>query len=355
MKIRIIKEKVRGTNRYVKAFLYPFDTEKMTIEEFSKTDDYREYMALGAPDLKPSKLFMLKNPEFPKKLEDSVYTVCPEEVKSVINRCKRIDSGEIINQGYLRNIVILHGTCGTGKSEFVPLIARKTNRKLVFINSGFLGNFYSDSERVNLKEAVSPLAKSGTPCVVGIEDVECLETPPLELICKFARAYPNILFVLTTIELNHIEKWFFNLVNQYGKMIYAPLPNQNARRHILNYLLSDRKSNYEVSDSVVKKTAGFSIRGLEAIVREAGLKILVKARSDEIDKESLWANLNVTDADVEEIKKKAMQLKCFRDRIRKYRRENSDDNGGEKNNKTIIMACCIGILLAVIISYLYLK
>jgi len=353
MRIREVDVTIEGENScaLARAFLYPFDTDTMTLEEFSQTDAYHQYMALGAPDPKIEKSSLVKEPEFPKKLEDSAYAVCPPEVKAVIDRYEHIDGVEI-EQDHLQNIVILHGECGTGKSEFVPLIARRTNRELTFILSAFLGNVYVDSETVNLKELIIPLARNESPCVVGIEDGECLRTSQLRLICNFAERYPHILFVFTTSELDRVEQWFLNLVRRRGTIIHTPLPNQNARRHILNYLLREHKSNSNVDDRVINNTAGFSIRDLQNLVRDARLKALRRTQDAQVKKTNLETMFEITNANVKKYTKDASKCKYFRETVQKYKRENRDDRG-DGNNKHIIVASCFGVLLVAILSYLY--
>jgi len=347
MPMRIRTKPVPYNGGIALACHYPFDTEKMTIEAFSRTEKYRKFMALGAPEMKTNTGALFKKPNFTEELEESVYRTCPDKVKEVINQCRRIDRLRPIQINRLPNIVILHGEGGTGKSELIPLISNRTNRNLVFINSVFLENAYIDSQRVNLREILNSLVNQNSSNVIGIEDAELLKESTLNLICEFATTYPCLAFVLTVNHLHDLEQWFVNLIERNGIIINVPLPDEQARKHIINYLVRKRRINYSIDGSIAQNTGGFDIRDLERLVQDSYVKVARRVREQEIDKKEINNVFDITNEDVETYKKDRSEFDYFRERLQKYN-EGSDDEVRERNNvRDAVTASCIGILALV--------
>lgn len=352
MKKKIRLKPVIDKGRVALACYYPFDTEKMTVEEFSQTQEYRDFMALGAPDMKSNGLFET-NIDLPKDLEESIYQVCPDDIKILIDKYK----GRIVKSKRLPNIVILHGDSGTGKSELISLISKKTDRDLTLISSPLLENSYIDSQRINLREIVNPLVNQQNSCLVGIEDAEYLKTSALNSICEFAVTYPNILFVLTALDLTQIENWFLDLIDRLGVLINVPLPDLNARKKIIDYLVKSRKINSNIDNSVSENTAGFDIFDLQRLVKNSCNKTREKVRDKKIDKKEFETYFDITNDDIEKYKTdRSSWSSPFKKRMQQYNEKNDENDNINNNNKTIILTSCIGLVVfSSIIYYIFNK
>ena len=132
-----------GTLSLVYVYEYPYDTNKMTYEEFMETDAGKNY---DGPDIRFSS--MLQNTKISNSLEKIVYETSPQQVKNIIQDLQDMER----SKNYYPIASMLQGPDGSGKSEMIRSIAKRTGRKLVFVNAASIGTMYRDSEIINLKE-----------------------------------------------------------------------------------------------------------------------------------------------------------------------------------------------------------
>lgn len=290
-------------NKNEEAYTPPSD------EEIFKNFPWEEFQEIYKTPVK-SRL-MLQEPELPKELKKIASSMCPPRIKEFIKAYKRVGP-EAFSKKFtklLPRVTILHGPNGTGKSTLGMLIAKKLKAKLVFINSGFLGTMYRNSEEVNLSEIIAPLLNEGTPCVVVFDEADAIvgktgrednfnknRSTAVGQMMDMLEKRGNFILVWTTNHINQIGKKFKDRCGIY-RIIEIPLPSFEQRKKILEYLEEEAKNisdeslelTFEetfklgpdsegrnlgrcfqsaFSDSIAKKTDGFSIRDLEKLFKE---------------------------------------------------------------------------------------
>jgi adenylate kinase family enzyme len=262
---------------------------------------------------------MLQEPKMSDNFKQFVYKeLCPEPLKDLIKGHKKLGQEAFNNMlaKHLPRVVVLYGPNGTGKSTLGILIAKKLDYKLVFINSGFLGTMYRQSEEVNLSEEISPLLENGTPCVVVIDEADALvgknddkdninrnKSAAMAQMMDMLEKNPNFILVWTTNNIDQIDAKFKDRIG-ICKRIEVKLPNQQQREKIIKYLIKEQKetSNDNVKivcensfndfSSIAKNTEGFSIRSLEELVSESLLKAIT--RIPKKNEETLTKNKPIT-------------------------------------------------------------
>lgn len=246
---------------------------------------------------------MLQEPEMSEDFKKFVYKeLCPEPLKELIRGYKKLGTDAFSPQfaNTLPRVVVLHGPNGTGKSTLGVLVAKKLNYKLIFINSGFLGTMYKQSEEVNLSEEIAPLLEDGTPCVIIIDEADALvgkndnkdnlnrnKSAAIAQMMDMIEKKPNFILVWTTNNIDQIDAKFKDRIG-FCKRIEINLPNQLQREKIIKYLINNKKetSNDNIKITcensfndfyyIAKITAGFSIRSLEELVSESLLKAIIR-------------------------------------------------------------------------------
>jgi SpoVK/Ycf46/Vps4 family AAA+-type ATPase len=246
---------------------------------------------------------MLQDPEMPENFKKFIYKeLCPQSLKDLIIGHKRLGQKTLSNNfaRHLPRVVVLHGPNGTGKSTLGVLIAKKLNYKLIFINSGFLGTMYKQSEEVNLSEEIAPLLEDGTPCVIIIDEADALvgkndnkdnlnrnKSAAIAQMMDMIEKKPNFILVWTTNNIDQIDAKFKDRIG-FCKRIEVKLPNQPQREKIIKYLITDKKetssdnikiaceNSFNDFSYIAKITNGFSIRSLEELVAESFLKAIIR-------------------------------------------------------------------------------
>jgi len=258
---------------------------------------------------------MLQEPEMPEDFKKFVYKeLCPEPLKELIRGYKKLGADAFSPQfaNTLPKVVLLYGPNGTGKSTLGVLISKKLNIKLIFINSGFLGTMYRQSEEVNLSETIAPLLEDGTPCVIVIDEADALvgkndkddnsnrnKSAAIAQMMDMSKKKSNFILVWTTNNIDQIDAKFRDRAGVYGR-IEIPLPNQNNREKAIKYLQKKQteasndkiKTVYDESPeaiiSIAKKTEGLSFRAIEELHTRSFLKALnrVPKKTKEEEKEN---------------------------------------------------------------------
>jgi len=181
--------------------------------------------------------------------------VSPQHIKEFVNDC--LDMKKF--RDYYSRMLILHGPTGNGKSETIRMIAKRTNRKLVFVNAALLGNSYRDSEIINVKETVQGLAKEGEPCIFAVENAELLKGGAVSALLRWFEKSKNIVFIFETCHLGRIDRRLRNKETRERKKIEALEKFFND---------SDMSSVFGVS-SVVKEKTGNSIFAKKSLLKKA--------------------------------------------------------------------------------------
>jgi len=251
---------VEGSNGFLKKVLvheYPYDTNKMTYEEFMQTFAGKYYRGPAIRDE-----FMYGDTWISDNLAKIVHKVSPQGIKDLIKECKKMEE----SWNYYPKIVVLHGQVGSGKTEMMRLVAKRTNRK-IFMTNLLIATGYRDSEKINLKEMILSLAKTRKPSIFAIEGAESLPKDCFDVIYNYAKC-KKIIFMLEVCCFERIKKKLLGKIDNYCT-IEAPLPNKNSRKDILKYLANNMKLHFDKTpnyDLIAKKMKGFSIRRLEGLL-----------------------------------------------------------------------------------------
>jgi len=262
---------------------------------------------------------MLQDAQLSKELKKISSRMCPPRIKEFIKAYKKLGP-KAFNKKFaklLPRVTILHGPNGTGKSTLGVLIAKKLNVKLLFINSGFLGSIYKNSEEVNLNEEIAPLIDDGTPCVIVFDEADAIvgknnysdnfnknRSTAIGQMMDMLEKKGNFVLIWTTNHVDQIGERMKDICGLY-RIIEIPRPNFAKRKKILEYLekrvknASDESLKFifeksfeeepcstdknwkryfhsSFSDSIAKKTKGFSIGNLERLFKEVLLSSLAR-------------------------------------------------------------------------------
>lgn len=245
------------------------------------------------------RLMTQEDNEMSESLQNSIYKSAPSGVKGLMDIFKiALEKAKLYptekakdHVDYLPQIFILHGPSGTGKSDIARLFAKKTGRRIFFVNCGLLGTSMQYSESENLKNEIFPvleLGKENVSCLVVLDEADALTrkngkddrdsgsaAAALASILDACKNY-DILFICTT---NHLGNLIPKLVDRAKFYIIEILPpDLAARKEIIKYLIFERArkskniENVDVKfdlldlDLIAKNTENFSIRILESIV-----------------------------------------------------------------------------------------
>ena len=198
------------------------------------------------------------------------------------------------------NGIILHGEPGTGKTMFAKAIAKKLDG--VFIScspSSFENKLYGESSK--LIKALFSFANKVNPCVIFIDEIDGIlgvrndfdqslvneiKTIFLSEMDGIVERSPNVIFIGATNKLHSIDKAVQRRMRLHIKV---PLPDENARKQILNLHLS--KYNLDLCE-ILKDTDGFSGSDLFELCKLSGLEAISENREN-ITIEDLQSSLKL--------------------------------------------------------------
>lgn len=294
--------------------------------------------------------FKIEDPRerLPLRLENAVSLSAPKTIKDYIKVYTQAEAFRHI----LPQIMVLHGPNGTGKSTIPYMIARQTERKIVFIRSGFLGTSFKNSEIMALKDVTSTLEKEKCPCVVVFDEADTLtkkknpeddnekdnsrlSTAIGGMLDKF-ETNNDILFVWTTNNIKDCIRKKIGDRTTYREdaIIKMSSPNIEARKKIIEYNIEELQKEVETESDysshrkkkkikrkvkkgrfilkkeernlAANKTEAFSIRMLNGMikfaVRKAVLRNIEKRKKENGDSENTDEDekIFVTKKDLEE-------------------------------------------------------
>jgi len=236
--------------------------------------------------------------EMSESLQNSIYKAAPGTIRYLIESYKKATKENSTEKtksqvDHLPQIFILHGPSGTGKSDIARVFAKKTGRKIFFVNCGLLGTSMQYSESENLKNEIFPvleLGKENVPCLVVLDEADALTrkngkenrdsgsaAAAIGSILDACKNY-DITFICTTNHLGDLIPKLVDRARYY--LIEVSLPDLNAKKEILKYLILERAKKSKITkkvsvkfesldlDLIAKNTDGCSIRMLESIVNE---------------------------------------------------------------------------------------
>ena len=198
------------------------------------------------------------------------------------------------------NGIILYGEPGTGKTMFAKAIAKKLDG--VFIScspSSFENKLYGESSK--LIKALFTFANKVNPCVIFIDEIDGIlgtrndfdqslvnevKTIFLSEMDGIVERSPNVIFIGATNKLKSIDKAVQRRMRLHIKV---PLPDEDARKQILNIHLS--KYNLDLAE-ILKDTDGFSGSDLFELCKLSGLEAISDNR-ESITIEDVKSSLNL--------------------------------------------------------------
>ncbi len=192
-----------------------------------------------------------------------------------------------------RNI-LFYGPPGTGKT----LLAAATSRGLdaTFFNvkvSDLLSKYFGESSK--LISALYAVARRLAPAVVFLDEFEALSPPrdgsqsgaESRIVSTFLAELDGLAqkgdsnYVLTIAATN--LPWVIDkaILSRFEKKIYVPLPDERARRRILELELDDKGHRSKIRhDQLIARTRGFSGREVTRLCKEAVKEMVNRLNPD---------------------------------------------------------------------------
>jgi len=266
-------------------------------------DKRNDYSTQDSDDEWDAMSMRQEDTQMSKSLARSIRQSCPEAVKNVIRRYKRAMEAIKKNpekakkhlSAYFRRcpkLVILYGPNGTGKTEIARFIAKEIGRELYFLNAGFLGTTYQNSESENLRKQVYLLVEKSKQhlCELVLDEVDALSKRENGHNSKDSGSLAGALAGLLDICSKHnifvvattnFPEEIGPKVRTRAEVIRVDLPDWTERRRLIEYFLLDNVGNmklihgkrltYESLDLnwLTRCTSGFNIRGISRLVDEA--------------------------------------------------------------------------------------
>jgi vacuolar protein-sorting-associated protein 4 len=180
--------------------------------------------------------------------------------------------------------ILLYGPPGTGKTHLAKALAKEANRSLFIVSaSDMMSKWVGDGER--LVRLLFEEARKSRPAIIFFDEIDsvcgnrdrytsttsCHVNQKSELLVQMDGANHDnsgLLFVGATNLPWEIDPAF---LRRFEKRIYVPLPDDAARKRIIQLQLGNSAGELEVRDwnYIVKKTEGFSGSDIKKLVKEA--------------------------------------------------------------------------------------
>ena len=181
---------------------------------------------------------------------------------------------------HLRRGLLLHGPPGTGKTLTASyLIGRLEGRTVIILSGGGLG----------LIAEACKLAKDLAPSMVVLEDVDLVAQDrmmdgPTSLLFELLNQIDGIgpdADVPTTNRVDILEPALAARPGRVDQAVAIPLPNDDARRQLLDLYCEGLNVNLAKPDPVIHATDGVSPAFIRELVRKAAL-VAAKAASNTV-------------------------------------------------------------------------
>jgi ATP-dependent 26S proteasome regulatory subunit len=172
--------------------------------------------------------------------------------------------------------ILLHGPPGTGKTSISLYL------------TGLLPNFtvcFVSGERLLYPREICRMARYLQPSMVVFEDIDLvalerdgngLATVLGELMNQIDGCEPTdqVLFLMTTNSIERLESAVRNRPGRVDQIIEVPLPDAEAREHLLRYFARNLKLGFDDFRKVLDATEGVTPAMLKEIVKRAAVSAL---------------------------------------------------------------------------------
>ena len=188
--------------------------------------------------------------------------------------------------------VILYGPPGNGKTLIAKAVATESDAHLEIINGPEILSKWLGESEANLR-AVFERARELEPSIVLIDEIDALassrdfatQAHEVSLISQLLvlldglDARGGVWVIATTNRLEAVDA-AARRAGRFDYHIQVPLPQEDGRRAILHRYLEPMKTSGRIDlDSVAALSEGYSAADLAGVVREAGLKAILRALS----------------------------------------------------------------------------
>lgn len=204
--------------------------------------------------------------------------------------------------------ILLIGPTGTGKSCLANLIVLRCCLPYIKISGAELGDEYEESEKLYIDTLFKVLTNHHSRTALIVDELTALTSKlrgideQVESVYyffqKLAKCNQKVVLITTTRELEEVPKYF---VNKFRSIYHIDYPSESFRLSILQTKFGLNPKFRDVLRAIAVKTAGFSLRELDHIFRDA--QDIANYREQENPK-----NADITLEDIQKAIKRAMKV-----------------------------------------------
>jgi SpoVK/Ycf46/Vps4 family AAA+-type ATPase len=259
-------------------------------QALSLGDDVVKVDIKGEAEQGPDELpeFVLK--EKPKVTFNDIAGL--EEAKRAIKEAiiYPIIKPELFPLGWPRGI-LLYGPPGTGKTMLAAAVANEVSGEFLYADAASIMSKWLGEGEKNVKrlfEYARSRARSGTPVIIFIDEVDALFGVHSNEVGGEVRVRNQFLKEMDGLqdknERLHVyviaatnKPWALDepFIRRFQKRIYVPLPDLEARRQLLQMLISRLPSGAKVDlDELARRLEGYSGSDIKDLVQDAYMRVV---------------------------------------------------------------------------------
>ncbi|MGC9071988.1 MAG: AAA family ATPase [Acidilobus sp.] len=260
------------------------------VQAVSLGDDLVKVDIRGEVEQTPDELpeFVLK--ERPKVTFEDIAGL--NEAKRAIKEAiiYPITKPELFPLGWPRGI-LLYGPPGTGKTMLAAAVANEVSGEFLYADAASIMSKWLGEGEKNVKrlfEYARSKAKSGTPVIIFIDEVEALFGVHSNEVGGEVRVRNQFLKEMDGLqdksERLHVyviaatnKPWALDepFIRRFQKRIYVPLPDHQARKQLLEMLISKLPSGSKADiESLARRLEGYSGSDIKDLVQDAYMRIV---------------------------------------------------------------------------------
>ncbi len=197
---------------------------------------------------------------------------------------------ELFPLGWPRGI-LLYGPPGTGKTMLAAAVANEVSGEFLYADAASIMSKWLGEGEKNVKrlfEYARSRARSGTPVIIFIDEVDALFGVHSNEVGGEVRVRNQFLKEMDGLqdknERLHVyviaatnKPWALDepFIRRFQKRIYVPLPDLEARRQLLQMLISRLPSGAKVDlDELARRLEGYSGSDIKDLVQDAYMRVV---------------------------------------------------------------------------------